>query len=282
MFDVEVDADGHVLDAVRVGDFGGVKDLGWNETEHQNLAAETSNLIGAISEQWTASAAAGLFYLGWHNDTLSRDWMNYFLKERLNSTALVDATKPVPDPDFAIPHVSEIYRRLFSSLIGLDFTIFRPRSEPVPLEGTLTAPETRIFVDDVAFIITITILVLNVIVTTTLYVQEREAFLPRLPSTIGSMAAYVAASRAVRQYQRPTKDQRDQTGNGEATALEPTYTFGKYFGVDGRWHVGIEADPFVKPLILSDLKRRDSWFGGVLSRGSWLRRRRVSGKSWSI
>ena len=55
-----------------------------------------------------------------------------------------------------------------------------------------------------------------------------------------------------------------------AAAVEPSYTFGKNFGVGGRWHVGIEAAPFVKPLMLSDLKKRDSWFGRVLSQASWL------------
>ena len=270
MLEVEVDANGYVLGAVRLGDFGGVDDLGWNETVHQKISVETTSLVGAISQQGTASAAAGLFYLGWHNDTLSRDWMNYFLKESLNSTALIDATKPVPDADFVIRHVTEIYRKLFSSLIGLDFTLFQPTLEPVQLEGTVIVQETRIFVDDTAFIITIAILSLNVIVATALYAGQRDSFLPRLPSTIGSMTAYVAASRAVRKYQRP---RRDEPCKGGATAPEPTYSFGKYFGVDGRWHVGIEVDPFVKPLLPSDLKRRDSWLGNVMSR---VRRRRVS------
>lgn len=146
---------------------------------------------------------------------------------------------------WTIPVVEDLYQRLFSLALGLNVAgVFKSSETPMQLEGTMTVAETRIFMNDTASIVTIAILCLNVVVVTVLYVQESSPFLPRLPLTIGSLLAYVAASRAVRKYQGP--DERDGRAYGERAA-EATYSFGKFVGVDGKEHAGVEADPFVSP-----------------------------------
>lgn len=76
---------------------------------------------------------------------------------------------------------------------------------------------------------------MDLLVRILLYARQRRILLPRMPSTIGSTIAYVAGSRAVRLYTRAEKD----SPAGE------TYSSGRYLGMDGKAHMGIELDPYV-------------------------------------
>lgn len=245
MFNLTVDANGHILDSQRVGDFDNITTVSQNETDH--LLVSANNLIGQGAAIRTDSTSLGDDDAGWHNDTLTRDWMNYLLKYMLNSTSLVDPRQDLPTGTETITAVQDLYKRLFSAALGLNLNgIFKASSQPIQMPGVMVVPETRIFMDNVAFIITIVILGLNVLVTTILYVQERKPFLPRLPSTIGSLAGYVAASQAVREYREP--EEQDAMGSARNPGQQAhLYGFGKYLGLDGKEHIGVEMDPFVDP-----------------------------------
>lgn len=262
LFDVNVDASGYVLDATLVGGFDNVTTI--NTTEIDTLLTEANGIISDISGLMPTSVLMGLNSFGWHNDTLTRDWMNYLLKVYTNSAAFVDPTKDVPDSNIIVPIVEDVYRRLFSTLLGLELSIFKQQSEPVLFEGTVTTPDTRIFMDETAFIISIAILGLNIIFASILYFRERNFYLPRMPSTIASIIAYVAASRAVREYDMVEADQ----GSNRNQRTRTTYSFGRYIGVDGRSHVGIEIDPLVVPL-----DQRPTTGSDRISSDTWFRRR---------
>jgi hypothetical protein len=169
----------------------------------------------------------------------------------LNSTELVDPGHEVPSPDIVIPAVEDIYQRLFAILVAQNIDLFQAPANPTPVSGVMMVEETRIFMNQAAFIISILIMGLNILVLAVLYIRERSPFLPRLPSTIGSLIAYVAASRLAREYGNDNKDYIDVNGEQRAIIrkqLRPTYSFGSYLGVDGKTHVGIELDPFVMPI----------------------------------
>jgi hypothetical protein len=254
-FSVAVDSSGYVLDSRRVGDF---EDLATISPEETNLLLTDGTVAVGGGNGLAASTSIMYKDASWHNDTLTRDWVNYLLKLMANGTSLVDPQQGLPNATWTVPAVKTLYQRLFSVALGLNTGgVFKTTDNPTLLEGTMTVEETRIFMDEVAFIITIVILCLNVLVVTALYVQESRPFLPRLPSTIGSLLAYVAASRGVREYRPGNKigiqDRR-------ARAATATYSFGEFVGTDGREHVGVELAPFVKAADGAGSMRFRKWF----------------------
>jgi hypothetical protein len=232
MFNVTVDSNGHVLSSEFGGTFDEItafmaKDLA------ESLAAEASNLIGA-----------GLSRIPWHNDTLTRDWPNYLLAKALNSSRLVDPAQPLPSSNEAVSLVDDLYRRLGAALLGVDRKLFATAESPSPIQGTALVLETRIFMNEVAYILSLAILALTLLVGAIFYLKERDFYLPRLPTSIGSLIAYVAAGRAVSEHHSP----RIGINLEDAERSPSTYSFGSFMGIDGRPHVGIEQDPYVVPL----------------------------------
>ncbi|KAH8908325.1 hypothetical protein BR93DRAFT_976515 [Coniochaeta sp. PMI_546] len=256
IFSVAVDSSGYVLESTRVGDFENLTTISANETAL--LLTSGADVVGSGAAVLGDSTSITLEDASWHNDTLTRDWFNYFLKLMANSTSLVDPQQGLPNATRMVPAVKDMYQRLFSVALGLNMGgVFKTSDIPARIEGTMTVEETRIFMDDTAFIITIVILCLNVLVVTVLYVQESSPFLPRLPSTIGSLLAYVAASRAVREH----KECEEMTGKAHrGMAATATYSFGKFVGIDGKEHVGVELDPFVVSAGDAGSLRLRNWF----------------------
>lgn len=243
-FDVTVDPEGYVLDATRVGEYDDIGDSTRIQTE--SVLTEMIAVIGAgVAVMSSLSMSGPLDDDGWHNDTLTRDWMNHLLKLKLNTTRLLDSSQPVPNFDSIHTPVEDLYKMLIANMIGSHVSsLFEASASPAQLSGTQFVPEIRIFMDETPFIITIAILGLMVIVATTLYIRESRPFLPRLPSTIGSLLAYVAASQAVEEYSERENAARNKR---DSTRTRATYSFGEFLGKDGKYHVGIELDPFVKP-----------------------------------
>jgi hypothetical protein len=258
MFNVQVDSSGYVMGSERIGELEDVGAVGWDASTQANIAFQISDTIGPNSASFTASSST-TYKIGWHNDTLTRDWMNYLVKEYMNSTAFVNSEVELPAPETLIAPVTAVYRMLFSSIMGLDFSIFENTSQPVNLQGTVTVQETRIFMDITALYISTVLLGLTVIVVLVFYSQQRRGFLPRLPSSIGSITAFVAASRAVRELRPPERQPHWlwlRGGDRRPRRLITTYSYGKYLGVDGKQHVGIEMDPFVRGIEEIDPGRR--------------------------
>jgi len=236
IFRVSVDPKGYILQSERKGDFDDISSF-LDPTQLINITNQANLLISASDSG------------AWHNTSVSGTWMSYLAQLKSNSSKMVDPGESVPDPSNVIPLLEDLYRRLSASIIGLNLDMFQSAAAGPPLSGTVTVPETRIFMNYPAFAVSVGILVLSIGAVITLYVRERAFYLPRLPSSIGSLIPYVAASRVVGEY-------RMGKGDGDRRhSRETTYSFGSYVGVDGRPHVGIERDPFVVPLGTSLLRR---------------------------
>lgn len=248
-FNVTVDEVGRILRSERVGDYDNITDIiGSNAS---SILISSNSLIGDGARQSTG----GGDFLGWHNNSLTTDWLNYFLKIEDNTRDYVDPSKPLPEATSLIPTVEKMYQRIGAALLGANRDLFVDSGNETPtLSATIMTQETRIFMDDTAFIISMTILGIYLVVGVLFYARQRKIMLPRMPTTIGSIVGFVAASRAVRLYRGPEK----------TAGPRETYSFGKYVGVDGKGHIGIELDPYVDPL-----KPVSSWSGA----GKWRRRR---------
>lgn len=246
-FNVTVDSSGHILRSEKVGAYENVTSiLGTNTTTMESVWKSLNQYIGAYGQGDTSSAGAEL---GWHNDTLTRDWMNYFLKLATNGTDLVDPSKALPDITSLIPTVQKTYQRIGAALLGATTDLFADTQPSAPtIQATIITSDARIFMDNTAYLISMTILGIYLLAGAVFYAQQRETLLPRLPTTIGSTIAYVAASRAVKVYHGAKKGRK-------ARATE-RYGFGRYTGLDGKVHVGIELDPY--PVLL---RARSSWAG---------------------
>ncbi|KAL1868294.1 hypothetical protein Daus18300_006018 [Diaporthe australafricana] len=231
-FNITVDSAGRVIESHRTGQYDDITEvLGPNAT---SVLRSANILIGDRSRQSTG----GVSMLAWHNDTLTRDWMNYYLKLETNSTDYVDPSKDLPDVASLIPSVETNYQRLGAALLGANpdlFASFGPGRTPPRLAATIVTQNTRIFMDNTAFTISMTILGIYLLVGIMLYARQRRILLPRMPSTIGSAVAFVAGSRAVKMY----------SGSEKKGQPAEKYSFGRYVGADGTAHLGIELDPYV-------------------------------------
>ncbi|KAK0615857.1 hypothetical protein B0T17DRAFT_496936 [Bombardia bombarda] len=272
MFQVGFRRSGGIVSYERVGDFDDM--TAFIPLNQSRALVREANSINSNA----CSPVLGIV-CGWHNQTVTTDWFNYILKYYLNSTALVDPSQGVPNASLVIPAVQDVYQRLFAILLAQHMDMFQAAAvtnEAVAdVSGLMMVEERRIFMNDAAFIISLVILSLDIVLLTVLYIRERKAFLPRLPSTIVSLIAYVAASRLAREYDGGEHDKRRRPKREEGLMkdhyLAPTYSFGKYLGIDGKPHIGIEVDPFVTPVDDSILQTSGFGFKGV---GEWLRRRR--------
>jgi hypothetical protein len=228
LFNVTVDKTERIMVSERQGGFD-------TDLRPYGTQGAITSLIGQISSMVGPSTA---YDNEWHNDTTAIDWINSLLKIKLNSSALVDPAKPVPNIPATIPHFTDIYQRLAAVIFAFNMNIFEesPANSRIPV--IIHAKETRIFMEPTMFYIAISILALQLFTLVAYYVKRPRRFLPRLPLTIASIIAYVSASQAAQDYS-------DQSSG---KSPETRYGYGRFKGADGRTHVGIEKEPLVIPL----------------------------------
>jgi hypothetical protein len=156
-----------------------------------------------------------------------------------------------------VPIVEDIYQRLSATLIGLNAHIFTSASSAnSTLQATVTITETRIFMDPTMFQISVTILILHLLTAIIYYTRRPKRFLPRMPTTIASLIAYISMSHAINDVGTRTK--------GMASPILRTlarYSYGRFIGMDGKLHVGIERSSRVNPVESEhmNLRRRKKW-----------------------
>ncbi|PHH89986.1 hypothetical protein CDD83_4785 [Cordyceps sp. RAO-2017] len=164
-------------------------------------------------------------------------WMSFLEASLTGSRDFLDPEKPTPDPVQMTANIQDVYRRTFAIHLGLRYeTVFNkpaPNSTAAqPVLGTRSTQETRIFLDPVAYSLTISVLSVYVIVAFILYTSGTDCCLPRLPTSIGTILAYVAPSSILT---RPAGERE-------------TIGFGRYIGADGSARLGIELAPLVVPI----------------------------------
>ncbi|UKZ72587.1 hypothetical protein TrVFT333_000219 [Trichoderma virens FT-333] len=204
MFNVHHDSEGNVLAHERTSDLS-------THLDGDDGDLQTNRMISQMNSLLTANVR------GWHNDTLTRDWINYLLLISLSSRDFLD-----------------------------------PREKELSITGQKLTEETRIFMDQNAFIITVTVLSLNIIAVVIFYSRGIIFNLPRVPTTIGSVLAFVSASHILND-QGPSS-----RGPDNKEKEKKTYSFGRYIGVDQKVHLGIDMDPHVALIDPASLKEKKS------------------------
>lgn len=237
LFDIRVDGTGRIISSNRSSDFD--TDLSPYGTER-----EITSLVQQASELTTPRSPIAF---RWHTDSFTSDWMNSLLRAKLNSSDTVNPASPLPNITTLVPHVEDLYQGLFSIILALNSTLFANSPAPIEMPAFVVAAETRIFMDPVMFYITVTLLALQFFVAIAYYAKRPKRFLPRMPLTIASIISYVSASHAL----------KDCDG-ADIPPKEIRYGYGRFKGVDGHTHVGIEKEPLVVPLKSKnpDVKRR--------------------------
>ncbi|RMJ19872.1 hypothetical protein CDV36_000499 [Fusarium kuroshium] len=235
-FNVTVDASGHVISYNRISDLKASLDYA-DSRVHTDIVFEVYN------RWWNIDGYE------WHNDTTIRDWMNYFITVLDGSRDNIDPVAPVPKPETLIPAIEDIYRRLYAIILSLNEQLFDHNDVGKPATVLRFTKETRIFMEDASFIITMTVLALNIVVASIFYIRAVAFVLPRMPTTIGSVLAYIAPSRLVSSGLKGMPGQNDRT-----------LSFGRYVGVDGKVHIGIELDPHVVRIEPTSLRGKSHFF----------------------
>jgi len=178
----------------------------------------------------------------------------------MNPSQLLNPTAPIPDIQTMIPIVEEVYQRLAAVLLGLNT---EPFSAPAPnsqLNIIVKLTETHIFMSPFMFEIFVTILGLHLLMAITYYARRLKRFLPHMPTTIANLIAYVSMNHAI-----------EDAEPGGSSAAPSSYAYGRFIGVDGKPHVGIERKSRVVPLESKNpaVRRQRSW-----NPASWLRERK--------
>lgn len=261
MFDVRHDSEGNVLAYEQTSELSTHLDGEGQDEQRNRVVTQMNNALGINGK--------------WHNDTLTRDMMNYLLMISLDSRDFLDPKKPPPDPNHLIPTIEKVYRKLFVIILSANLQLFAPGDQTLSVTGQKLTDETRIFLDQNAFIITVTILGLNIITVVIFYSRGIMFNLPRVPTTIGSILAFVSASHILLDDDKEPSSSRD-------TKQEKTYSFGRYIGIDQKVHLGIDMDPHVALVDPASLKEKRSFVHRIVPSG--LRKRKeiglVSDSTW--
>ncbi|KAM0699157.1 hypothetical protein Q7P36_001203 [Cladosporium allicinum] len=182
----------------------------------------------------------------WHNDSFPSDWHSYVMKMMNPDIGFLDPALPPPDFDLIADMFTRAYQRTFAIWLGLDHERLlapAPENDESIISATMRRPEIRIVVSRPMTILSSTILGLYIIVAVAVYARRPGKFLPRQPLTMASDIALFAASKAV--------GETDASDNSKCRREkeEQRFGYGRFIGVDGRPHIGVERVPFVIPAV---------------------------------
>ena len=236
LFNITTDSCGYVVSYEKVGGL-----------HYPPGGTNSSQLSYALLSQFNTIIKGDL--VTWHNSSTTTDWLNYLVALRTKTRAFLDPKQPPPDPEPLSGEIGAVYRMLFAITLGLQQTTIFESSNPDSnlVDGTRVVTETRIFLDQSALVITLTVLSCDVVMAIWFYGRMKSVSIPRMPNSLGSMFAYLAA----------TRDASFSPHSIEEPASNNTYSFGRFLGTDGKTHVGIEADPHV--VSLSEPRSTAGW-----------------------
>lgn len=172
----------------------------------------------------------------WHSNATSIDFVNWLMAQSSHSNKLVDPNEPVPAFEEVSSDFETMNRRLAAIVIAQNLPLlFEPAADNAQTTGSTLVPETRIFISFPAFVVSVAILCPYILTTMWLYVSRPWRSLPRLPTTLASIMAYVAPSNALRHMSiHDTEDDR-------VDRKQWKWGYGSYIGPDGKRHTGVEG-----------------------------------------
>ncbi len=243
MFNTLVDTNGRILSSNRTTEFDTDNELFGGDLAVRGLL-EQINQLASGKNRWR--------WRSLHNQTVANDWFNEALAMSTGSMRLVDPLKPVPVIKDTIPSVQETYRLIAALLLSYNAKSFIEARENDILLISIVTTEERIFMDPIMFYVCVILLAIQLVTLVFYYVFRPRPFLPRMPLTIASIITYVSASQATQDVDFIAEDKKARFG------------YGRFRGVDGKSHVGIEIEPLVVPLKSGNpqAKRRakGTWF----------------------
>ena len=176
----------------------------------------------------------------WHTNVTALDFVNYLMAQSSHSDRFIDPSEPIPTFEDASSQFQAMNRRLATILIAQNFPLlFKPAADDFNTAGSTLVSKTRIFVSLPAFVVSVAILGPYILVTIWLYARRPGNFLPRLPTTLASVMAYVAPSNALKHM---------SVYDGEDDRVESRrwrWGYGSYIGPDGNNHVGVEREEWL-------------------------------------
>ncbi|KAK0130121.1 hypothetical protein ONS96_000649 [Cadophora gregata f. sp. sojae] len=233
-FDVVVDTTGRIVSSNRTSLFTANKTslFSGNGSTELSLFQETVDLLAPVMAK----------RFQWHNTSVTSDWMNSLLAIELNSQRLVDPAASAPNGSEITPMVKQLYTKLFAILLGLNSDrVFAHSSVQAsePFEEIIEV--SRIFLSPPMLIVSVTILVFHLVMAIIYYMYRPRNFLPRMPTSLAAIFSYVYASRAIQDFSYTRKESGDKNAGQR-------FGYGRFVGIDGKTHVGIEQQRFVVPL----------------------------------
>lgn len=226
----------------------------------------------------------------WHNDSLPSEFINYLLEQATNSSAHLDPMKAPPSAESMIPPFTALYSQLFATLVGRNMNqLLIPigGKNVITIEGFTVESTTRVFMSKPMFILAETILALYIIVTVALYLRRPWKILCRMPTSLASVIAFIAASHVLKDF-RGTAGMTKGKLSEHLEKLDDRYGFGTFIGTDEKTHIGIEKYPFLAPLAKKyDMARQGTndstgsmrdqwrsvftqWRSGKVREGGWM------------
>lgn len=235
--DVLVSADGHVQQR---------NSQNTSSTVVKDFLSTTSSDLVSQANQIIFANVEGIY---WHNDSLPSDFPNYLVEKATNSSSHLDPSRPPPSVDAIVPPFNALYSQLFATLIGRNMgLLLKPVNERKLVDGFSVEPTIRIYMSKPMFVIAETILTLYIIVTIILYLRRPWKMLCRMPASLASVIAFVAASHTIKDF-RGTAAMTDRHLRDHVQKLGDRYGFGTFVGTDNETHIGVEKHPFLAPLM---------------------------------
>ncbi|GAD93567.1 hypothetical protein MYCGRDRAFT_110449 [Paecilomyces variotii No. 5] len=216
-FDVMIDPQGHVL--------GYEQKTAMNETVQDVLAWSLWNATMFL-------VGAGPGYFEWHNDTYASDWVNLFIKQYTNSTALLDASVPLPGFATLTDMVDKVYQELFAVILQSNQDRLLPAQQVKSVIATLST---------------------GLVVSICFYILLPKPFMPRIPTSVAALASYFSHSHLLQDLDYAAMDEDDIDITRFFESKGRVYGFGRHLGTDGDVHLGIERQPYLFPQHISEL-----------------------------
>ncbi|KAL2010642.1 hypothetical protein VTN00DRAFT_6449 [Thermoascus crustaceus] len=237
-FDVDVDQKGYVFNYTRNSPLNPDVDeiLAWS------IWNATTYLVGYPAD-----------YFFWHNDTVADDWFNLLLKKLSNSTSLLDPNLSFPEFSVMADWANKVYQELFALTVQANEKYLVREEQRRTVVAKEIRKETRVFLSPTMFKIVEILLILDAIVAVWLYIRLPKPFLYRMPTSIAILISYFASSHLLQDLR-----EGEVRSNEVANWLRDkgrVYGFGRYIGVDGEIHIGIERQPYLIPRDVSNSSR---------------------------
>ena len=223
-YEVTVDSTGRIQEAVAQGSYASALDPFFAPPLNATF------FMNKTRDLWTLADTAY-----WRNDTFVDSWFAYFVKTLGNSTDLVDPNLPVPALDAILPLIQETYSRIFAIMLSLN-TDWLVLANGETVQGSVLTVEDRLFMSRPAYIISVTLLTLNVLFALLYYGKRPVKMLKRMPTTIGSVIELFEGSGLI-----------SEASSGARLCEDMKLGYGRYLGTDGKPRLGIERRPFVTP-----------------------------------